>query len=109
MLDQLRIIIRPKGEMFLVGPMWEVPHEWAKGAHLARSGKHPDDKNYTYLVVGSTGVPQSKFTSTNSTLLLAVHPSTLVLSKKTERLVVTSDTSHPESRVQFDVLFEHWH
>ena len=63
----------------------------------------------TYFVVGSTGIPQSKFTSTNSTLFLAVHPSTSVLSKKTERLVVISDTNHPESRVQFAVLFEHWH
>ena len=39
--------------MFLVGPMQEISHERAKGAHLTRSGKHPDDKNYTYLVVGS--------------------------------------------------------
>ena len=63
----------------------------------------------TYLMTGSAGVPQSKYTPTKSTLLLAVHPSTLVLSKKTERLVVISDTNHPESRVQFAVLFEHWH
>ena len=89
--------------------MREIPHGRAKGGHLAPSGKLSDDKNYTYLLVGSTGVPQSKCTVTNSTLLLAVHPSTLVLSKRTERLVVISDTSHPESRVQFDVLFEHWH
>ena len=89
--------------------MREIRRGRAKRGHLALSGKQSDDKNYTYLRVGSTAVPQSKSTSTNSTLLLAVHPSTSVLSKRKERLVVISDTSHPESRVQFDVLFEHWH
>ena len=89
--------------------MRDIPRGREKTGHLALSGKQSDDKNYTYLRVSSTAIPQSKTTSTNSTLLLAVHPSTFVLSKRKERLVVISDTSHPESRVQFDVLFEHWH